>query len=44
MSAAESAQWDCIRAVGNESDLVDISLDVFRPEVVERHQNIIVHA
>ena len=44
MSAAESAQWDCIRAVGNESDLVDISLDVFRPEVVERNQNIIVHA
>ncbi|KAJ8472657.1 hypothetical protein ONZ51_g8372 [Trametes cubensis] len=42
MSAAESAQWDCIRAVGNESDLVDISLDVFRPEVVERNQNIIV--
>ncbi|KAJ8469943.1 hypothetical protein ONZ51_g8663 [Trametes cubensis] len=44
MSAAESAQWDCIRAVGNESDLVNISLDVFRPEVVERNQNIIVHA
>ncbi|KAJ8455645.1 hypothetical protein ONZ51_g12371 [Trametes cubensis] len=44
MSAAESAQWDCIRAVGNESDLVQISLDVFRPEVVERNQNIIVHA
>ncbi|KAJ8473513.1 hypothetical protein ONZ51_g7817 [Trametes cubensis] len=44
MSAAESAQWDCIRAVGNESDLVDISLDVFHPEVVERNQNIIVHA
>ena len=44
MSAAESAQWDCIQAVGNESDLVQISLDVFRPEVVERNQNIIVHA
>ena len=44
MSAAELAQWDCIQAVGNESDLVDISLDVFRPEVVERNQNIIVHA
>ncbi|KAJ8462184.1 hypothetical protein ONZ51_g11061 [Trametes cubensis] len=44
MSAAESAQWDCIHAVGNESDLVEISLDVFRPEVVERNQNIIVHA
>ena len=44
MSAAESAQWDCIRAVGNESDLVNISLDVFRPEVVKRNQNIIVHA
>ncbi|KAJ8469369.1 hypothetical protein ONZ51_g9037 [Trametes cubensis] len=31
-------------ALGNESDLVNISLDVFRPEVVERNQNIIVHA
>ena len=42
MSAAETAQWDCIRAVGSDAELVQISLDVFRPEVVERN-NAIVH-
>ena len=42
MSAAESAQWDCIRAVGSEAELVEISLDVFHPEVIER-TNAIVH-
>ena len=42
MSAAETAQWDCIRAVGSDAELVEISLDVFRPEVVER-TNAIVH-
>ena len=42
MSAAETAQWDCIRAVGSDAELVQISLDVFRPEVVERN-NAIIH-
>ena len=42
MSAAESAQWDLIRAVGTEADLVEISLDVFCPEVVERNHSMII--
>ena len=42
MSAAESAQWDCIRAVSDEEDLVEISVDIFSPEIVER-ANCIIH-
>ncbi|KAI0323331.1 hypothetical protein GY45DRAFT_1341507 [Cubamyces sp. BRFM 1775] len=42
MSTAEAAQWDCIRAVGDEADIVEISLDVFHPEIVERNSNTIV--
>ena len=42
MSTTECMLWDRIQVVGNEADLINISLDVYHPEVVKRNPNAIL--